>query len=111
MAVEVAFAIDVEDIGYIENNPEAAFAGLVKKNRAEVRVKNLSKDEMDDLREAKGKEIKSFLKYKVVEAASRMGVPPGALMKMRWVITKKDTGEMKARLVVLGYTDPGLGTI
>ena len=32
-------------------------------------------------------------------------------MKMRWVITRKDTGDLKARLVVLGYTDPGLGMI
>eukprot|EP00959_Pyramimonas_sp_CCMP1952_P226916 4744230-Pyramimonas_sp.AAC.1 len=32
-------------------------------------------------------------------------------MKMRWVITKKETGDLKARLVVLGYTDPSLGQI
>ena len=32
-------------------------------------------------------------------------------MKMRWVITRKEAGDLKARLVVLGFTDPGLGRI
>eukprot|EP00959_Pyramimonas_sp_CCMP1952_P419491 8786705-Pyramimonas_sp.AAC.1 len=56
-------------------------------------------------------EIKSFMKYKVCEAASRAGVHPGALTKMRWVIARKESGGLKARLVVLGYTDPSLGQI
>eukprot|EP00959_Pyramimonas_sp_CCMP1952_P003239 67182-Pyramimonas_sp.AAC.1 len=51
------------------------------------------------------------MKYKVCEATSQAGVHPGALVKMRWVITRKEWGDLKDRLVVLGYTDPSLGQI
>ena len=45
------------------------------------------------------------------DAASLAGIHPGALIKMRWAVTREDTGDQKATLVVLGYTDPGLGQI
>ena len=47
----------------------------------------------------------------MVEAASRQRISPSALMKMRWVVTFKDDGSLKARLVVQGFTDQRLGKI
>ena len=47
----------------------------------------------------------------MVEAASYQGISPSALMKMRWVMTFKDDGSLKARLVVQGFTDQRLGKI
>merc|ERR1712110_972645 len=32
-------------------------------------------------------------------------------MRMRWVITTKSAGQLKARLVVQGFTDPDLGRL
>ncbi|CAK0885629.1 unnamed protein product [Prorocentrum cordatum] len=93
-------------LGQLEKNPERMLAALVKQNKVEVKLKDLTPEEKKQLPFAKENEIKSFLKYRVCEAASRAGAHPGALMKMRWVITKKETGDLKARLVVLGYTGP-----
>ena len=64
-----------------------------------------------ELDKAKDKELNTFVKYSVVEAASRQGISLSALMKMRWVVTFKDDGSLKARLVVQGFTDPRLGKI
>ena len=47
----------------------------------------------------------------MVTAAGRKGIPMGALMKMRWVVTMKPDKTLKARLVVQGFTDTRLGKI
>ena len=44
------------------------------------------------LQKAKDRELNTFVKYSVAEAASRQGISPSALMKMRWVVTLKDDG-------------------
>ena len=79
----------------------------VKRRRAEVKVSTLSAEFV----KAKDKELSTFVKYAVVEAASRQGVSPSALMKMCCVVTFKDDGSLKARLVVQGFTDQRLGKI
>ena len=43
------------------------------------------------------------MKNQAVEAALREGYSAKDLMHMRWVITRKADGALKARLVVLGY--------
>ncbi|CAK0852323.1 unnamed protein product [Prorocentrum cordatum] len=111
LAVLVGFTIDEKDLGQLEKNPERMLAALDRQNKVEVKLKDLTPEEKKQLPFAKENEIKSLLKYRVCEAASRAGVHPGALMKMRWVITKKETGDLKARLVVLGCTDPSLGRL
>ena len=73
-------------------------------------VKHLTAEELKQVREAKQKEIDQWMKYKVVEAASKAGIPMRMLMKMRWIITRKGEG-FKARLVLLGYQAPNLGQV
>ena len=70
---------------------------MVKRRRAEVKVSTLSAEQKRELVEAKDKELNTFVKYSVVEAASRQGISPSALMKTRWVVTFKDDGSLKAR--------------
>ena len=65
---------------------KTAFNVMVKRRRAEVKVSTI---------EAKAKELSTFVKYSVVEAASRQGVPQSALMKLRWVVTFKDDWSSK----------------
>ena len=60
---------------------------MVKRRRAEVKVSTLSAKQKRELVEEKDKELNTFVKYFVVEAASRQGILPSALMKMRWVVT------------------------
>ena len=68
-------------------DPETAFNVMVKRRRAEVKVSTLSAKQKRELVEEKDKELNTFVKYFVVEAASRQGISPSALMKMRWVVT------------------------
>ena len=84
---------------------------MVRRRRAEVNVSTWSAEQQHEVVEAKDKELHTFVKYSVVEAASRQGISPSALMKVRWVVTFKDDGSLKARLVVEGFTDQRLGKI
>ncbi|CAJ1455756.1 unnamed protein product [Effrenium voratum] len=79
----------------------------------EVSWQRLSLEQRAAMKEAKGAEINEWLSNKVVRAAIG-NVPPQRLMKMRWVLTFKNgpedgTVKAKARLVVLGYSDPDAG--
>ena len=109
--VEVSIPLDELDLSKWEKSPETAFMVQAKRGRAEVAVSKLTSEKKKELMAAKDTELNAWLKNHVVEAASRAGVNPKALMKMRWVVTLKDDGRVKARLVVLGFTDPRLGQI
>ena len=113
LLVTVSFPLDEETIQQICSNPdpETVFGVMVRRRRAEVKVSTLSAEQKRELVKAKDKELSTFVKYSVVEAASRQGISPSALMKMRWVVTFKDDGSLKARLVVQGFTDQRLGKI
>ena len=66
---------------------------MVKRRRAEVKVSTVSVEQRRELVEAKDKNLNTFVKYSVVEAVSRQGISPSALMKMRWVVPFKDDGQ------------------
>ena len=74
-------------------------------------MSTLSAEQKRELVESKDKELNMFVKYSVVEAASRQGISPSALMTMRWFVTFKDDGSLLARLVLQGFTDQRLGKI
>jgi hypothetical protein len=93
----------------------------LRRQRIEVNLNRLTKDESDKFNTAKDKEVQQWLKYEVVKAVSKQyNIPEGEVMKMRWVCTwkpeKTATGEFtgkdkaKARLVILGFQDPDLGS-
>ena len=113
LLVTVSFSLDEETTQQIcsDPDPETAFNVMVKRRRAEVKVSTLSAEKKRELVEAKDRELNTFVKYSVVEAASRQRISPSSLMKMRWVVTFKDDGSLKARLVVQGFTDQRLGKI
>ena len=115
--LEISFPILEDDrrIRKYLRNPEAFVVTSLRKKRVEIVEKRLTPEEKELIRTAKGKEIKEFLKEAVV-ARLQQGetVDPNEVMKMRWVLTwkKNDDGSTKgkARLVVLGFQDPHLGT-
>ena len=113
LLVTVSFSLDEETIQQICSNPdpETAFNVMVRRRRAEAKVSTFSAEQKRELVKGKDKEHSTFDKYSVVEAASRQGISPSALMKMRWVVMFKDDGSLKARLVVQGFTDQRLGKI
>ena len=96
----------------IVKDPQKFMAKKVAKG-VEVSWQRLSLEQRAAMKEAKGAEINEWLSNKVVRAAIG-NVPPHRLMKMRWVLTFKNgpedgTVKAKARLVVLGYSDPDAG--
>ena len=111
--VTVSSSLAAETIQQICSNPDPETASnvMVRRRRAEVKESTLSAEQKRELVKAKDKELSTFVKYSVVEAASRQGISPSALMKMHWVVTLKDDGSLKARLVVQGFTDQRLGKI
>ena len=101
------------DVAQMAEDPATAWAAVTGngKKKAEVRVSQLTAEQLKALPVSKQTEIDGWLKYQVVTAAARSGHDAGALMKMRWLLTIKDTGALKARLVIQGFTDPMLGKI
>ena len=64
------------------------------------------------MKEARGIKIKKWLAARVCKAAVG-DVPPERLMRMRWVLVLKGADDpkvvkAKARLVIVGFTDPDL---
>ena len=116
--IEIAFpAFECErTIRKYLRNPEAFVATALRKRKVEVNEKRLTPEEKEMIRTAKGKEIREFIKEKVVtRLLAGEHVDPADIMRMRWVLTwKTDPDEPggkrgKARLVVLGFQDPWLG--
>lgn len=77
------------------------------KKGAELKRHQIPSDRIEDFKKAKDKEISSWMKQAAVKLASR-DVPPGRLLRMRWLYTVKHDGRAKARLVIVGYQDPDL---
>ena len=81
LLVTVSFPLDEETIHQICSNlnPETAFNVMVRRRHAEVKVSTLSAEQKRELVEAKDKELNTFVKYSVVEAASRQGISPSVV--------------------------------
>ncbi|CAK0788366.1 unnamed protein product [Prorocentrum cordatum] len=95
----------------------AFVATQLRRQRAEVRERSLSADDLEKFKKAKSKEAQEWIKELVLEALpDHVRVPADRLMRLRWVLTWKiypsEPGgrKAKARLVILGYQDPDLTT-
>ena len=95
-----------------------------RKKRVEVRLKDLGEREQQLFASAKHKEIKAWLHHGTVRKVAKGKIPENALMRCRWILNwKSATGEedkaelsnlgqrAKARLVIIGYEDPGIDVI
>ena len=105
-----------------EANPtEMLFlVSAAKKQRSEVKLHDLTVKEQELFQQAKDKEIESWIQTGTVAKILRHQIPLKNIMKCRWILTWKEIDESerkdskiaqsqfkpKARLVVLGYTDP-----
>ena len=95
----------------------AQVASASKRARAEVQLKDLSAEDKKLFSLAKEAEISCWLQTSALKPVLRKHLNPEQILKSRWVLTWKnmDTADSsgnskkaKARLVVLGYQDPGL---
>ena len=99
-----------------ESSPEqlATLAAVGKRARAEVRVRDLSHEELALFDQAKQKELQCWIQTSAIKAILRRSLNPSQILKSRWILTWKppepgeDKKRAKARLVVLGFQDPKL---
>ena len=92
----------------MKRSPENFFIKKVK--GAEVKWHLLDEQEKAKFKIAKEAEVSQWLQAAAVKAAIGP-VPRNRLIRMRWVLTYKDTGAAKGRIVLIGYEDPDLQSI
>ena len=113
---------DIESWKSEPDSTELAFlASAAKRQRAEVRMSELTAEERRQFTEAKNNEVTNWIKTGTVMKILRNAIPPEEVLRCRWVLTWKPvesdennpepSHKAKARLVVLGYMDPSIDTI
>ena len=109
-------------LGKTYGEQEILLASAAKRQKAEVKEKDLSPEERKMFLEAMNKEIDSWLATDTIRKILRSQIPEGQLLRSRWVLTWKhldekdqqETGltkKAKARLVILGYEDPQIDSL
>ena len=77
----------------------------------------MTEKEHEEFKEAKGKEINSYMEHMAVDICEKHGIDPERVLGMRWILTWKpvtdDVGcvvgrKPKARLIIKGFQDPDL---
>ena len=107
-----------------ESDPaEMAFvASAAKRQRAEVRLSELTAAEKAQFQKAKESEVQNWVNTGTISRILRSKVPHEQNLRCRWILTwkpideeqkdpkkvKTQTSKAKARLVILGYLDPKL---
>lgn len=91
-----------------ERDPAAFVASAARKSRVEVSLRKCTPEQQEAFRQAKLKEIGEWMRSGALRAICRKGIPLSRLMRSRWVLTFKESGAAKARLVLMGFTDPDL---
>ena len=97
-------------------------ATAAKRQRAEVKLRNLTIKEQDEFKNAQGKEIDQWLDTGTVRRICRSKIPEQNIMQCRWIHTWKEldaiekaelgkSRKAKSRIVVLGYQDPNIEDI
>ena len=121
-ALEREIFLTEYDIDQIAENPDefsTLVASTVKRQRAEVKVKDLSPEEAKEFKDANYKEVDQWIATETVRKVLRDKLPEANILRCRWVLTWKDldfvdqmlegrSRRVKARLVILGYEDPDL---
>ena len=96
-------------------NP-AKFAAKSVSKGAEVAWHKLNPEQRKAMAEAKQLEVSQWVQQKVCERFKGV-IPKNRLMRTRWVLVFKSVDDdetkvkCKARIVLLGYTDPDLGSL
>eukprot|EP00435_Cladocopium_sp_Y103_P029622 s3705_g7.t1 len=123
--LECEIFLTAEDIDQIHAHPDdfpMLAASAAKRQRAEVKIKDLTPSQVAEFQEAKTKEINQWLSTDTVKKVLRSKIPEENILKCRWVLTWNNLDatdaalegknrKAKARLVILGYMDPDITEI
>ena len=110
---------DIETMCQQPNEFLTLAASAAKRQRAEVKVKDMTAQDKKDFQKAKEKELDQWLATETVRKILRDKIPTENILRCRWVLTWKDLDAIdaakegrhkkaKARLVILGYEDPNI---
>ncbi len=112
---------DIEKWKTEDQPAEMAFlVSAAKRQKSEVRLRDLDPKEVELFKKAKQGEINNWLSTGTVKRIFRNQIPEVQILRCRWLLTWKpieqpSPGESdkkaKARLIVLGYLDPQLEEI
>ena len=112
---------DIENWKREEQPIEMAFlVSAAKRQKSEVRLRDLDPKEIELFKKAKQGEINNWLSTGTVKRIFRHQIPEDQILRCRWLLTWKNVekpapGEpdqkAKARLIVLGYMHPQLEDI
>ena len=118
---------DIDRWKEAERPSEMAFlVSAAKKQRAEVKLTDLTLEDQKLFEDAKNKEIDSWIDTETIAKVLRHKIPRENIMRCRWILTWKPIDEdstetskskshpkhkPKARLVVLGFQDPMVDSI
>ena len=110
--VEFAFDTSWNNLEKFQAKPYSSrnlIASTIRKS-AKVCLRELDQESRKEFGVANSAEIQSWLRYEAVTAALRLQYHHRDVMKMRWVLRYKESGKPKARLVLVGYHDPRVGS-
>lgn len=113
---------DIQELSKPSTNQVSFLATTAKRQRSEVKVRDLTPTEIQEFEKAKLKEVDQWLDTGTVRAILRHKIPEANLLRSRWILTWKEldpqealemkkSHKAKARLVILGYEDPNLAEI
>ena len=129
---EISIDLDCDQLnrclGLSEKDQVSFLASSAKKQRSEVKEKDLSPGEVERFLQAKNKEVASWLSTQTVRRIAREQIPEEQVLRSRWVLTWKpldpnpdlktpstvgnqEKYKPKARLVILGFEDPQLESL
>jgi transposase InsO family protein len=129
LAWKCEFDVNIPESTQVDTlSPEEScilLATSAKKQRTEVRLHELTKQERDQFEQAKAAEVANWIQTKTLTKVLRNQIPESQILRCRWILTWKplDTvgtnsgnpagpsHKAKARLVVLGYLDPKIEDI
>lgn len=96
---------------------QVMIASTARKQKVEVKYRDLGSDEQRLFDAAKDKEIKAWIDHGTVQKVTRGTLRSDQIMRCRWILTWKapEVGgterRAKARLVVLGFEDPDISEV
>lgn len=92
----------------LKREPQSFFVKKVRS--AEVKWHLLSPEKKEAFQAAKQAEVDQWIQAEAVKRAVGP-IPKGRTLKTRWVLTYKESGAPKARIVLIGYQDPDLESL
>ena len=107
-AIELPLPSKSSEWRSLKRNAEAYFVKKLK--GAEVKRHELSEAKKKEFDAAKQAEVSQWLAASAVKKAIGP-IPRDRLVRMRWVLTHKESGAAKGRIVLIGYEDPDLASI